>query len=104
MTIECASGAAAERAVGRGLASECTGMPGCAHVAHTSTQHTQHRVKIEKDRLYVNMQPIPTDAPRLPAAKVRLQCVCLFAHYRMCFARHSTPACTAGVLVCFSCR
>lgn len=28
------------------------------------------RVKIEKDRLYVSMQPIPSDAPRLPASKL----------------------------------
>lgn len=27
------------------------------------------RAKIEKDRVYVNMQPIPPDAPRLPAGK-----------------------------------
>ena len=33
------------------------------------------RVKIEKDRLYVNMQPIPTDAPRLPAAKALISAV-----------------------------
>jgi hypothetical protein len=26
-------------------------------------------VKIEKDRVYVAMQPIPPDAPRLPAGK-----------------------------------
>ncbi|GBF99683.1 hypothetical protein Rsub_12377 [Raphidocelis subcapitata] len=33
------------------------------------------RLKIEKDRLYVNMQPIPHDAPRLPAAKLLVSAV-----------------------------
>jgi hypothetical protein len=38
-------------------------------------QTNSHRVAIEKDRLYVSMQPIPRDAPPLPAGKLLVSAV-----------------------------
>jgi hypothetical protein len=38
---------------------------------HQQNQNqNQNRLKVEKDRLNVTMQPLPRDAPPLPAAKL----------------------------------
>jgi hypothetical protein len=44
-------------------------LPGPASSPLHPPPSTPSRVKIEKDRVYVSMQPIPPDAPRLPAGK-----------------------------------